>query len=194
MVSAAAWGTEGSSSSHDVDNGLGRSAVTYLECLANGEKSGSNRVNSTGVPGVLTTGTNVNEVYGNVTSTRSVASATSRIKNVDLLDGLLTADVIRGVATATADGAGPRTSFAGSKFVNLRILGQPFGDNVAPNTVVNIPGLGNLTLYATNAYGNAGFASGTVEMVVLKVTALNAEGLPVGSEIRIARAGAMVGG
>jgi hypothetical protein len=193
LVSAAAWGTEGSSSSHSVDNGLGRSAVTYLECLASGQKGGANSVNWTNVPGVLETGVNVNDVYGSVDSARSVATARSRIKYVDLLNGVLTADVIRGVATATADGAGMRTSFNGSRFVNLRILGQLVGDNVAPNTQIPIPGLGTLTLYATSSQGGSTYASATVNMVILKVTALNDQGLPVGTEIRIARAGAMVG-
>jgi hypothetical protein len=192
-VTSAAWGTEGFSSSHDVDNGLGRRAAAYMGCVGAGSRSASNSVNFTSVPGILKSGTVVNTVSGEVSASASVGSATSRIKNVDLLQGVLTADLIRGVATATADGSGFRTSFAGSRFVNLRVLGRPLGDNVAPNTKIAIPGLGTLTLYATGTSGDANTLSGIVTMVVLKVNALNAVGLPVGTEIHIARAGAVVG-
>jgi hypothetical protein len=107
---------------------------------------------------------------------------------VNLLDGVMTADVIKGVANTTVDVLGGHTSFSGSKFVNLQIMGTPVGDSVAPNTEVPIPGLGTMTLFATEASHDADDADASVFMVILDVTVPNSQGIPVGSQIRLAHA------
>jgi hypothetical protein len=116
------------------------------------------------------------------------ASASSRLVAVNLLDGVLTADVIRGVASAKVNGSGGSTSFDGSKFVNLRVLGIEIGDDVAPNTEIALPGIGSLTLFATDASSAADEAHAGVYMVIVRIDLVNSLGLPVGTEIKIGRA------
>lgn len=188
VVSAAAWGSEATSTAGEIVNKFGRSAPAYLGCFAQGTSSGSNRVESITYPNLFHAATIVNQVYGAISPTTATARATSRLETVNLLDGVLTAEVIKGVATATVDGSGGEASFAGSKFVNLRVLGQAIGDDVAPNTQIAIANLGTLTLFATQSSSDADEAHASVYMVVLDVTLSNSFGLPVGTEIKLARA------
>jgi hypothetical protein len=188
VVSAAAWGSQAKSTSNDVENGFGRSAPAYLGCFGKGTSSGSNRVESQNYPGTFSAGQVVSNVYGSVSADVATASATNRMEAVNLLDGVMTADVIKGAASATVDGLGGHTSFSGSKFVNLQIMGTAVGDSVAPNTEVSIPGLGTMTLFATDASHDADDADSSVFMVILDVTVPNSQGIPVGSQIRLAHA------
>jgi hypothetical protein len=191
VVGAAAWGSEASSQVGDIVNRFGRSAPAYLGCFAKGSSSGTNRVESLREPGLINTGTIVNRVYGAVSDNVASASASSRLEMVNLLDGLVTADVIRGVAATTVDGSGGKTSFDGSHFVNLRVMGEEIGDNVAPNTELELLGLGTLTLFSTESRRDADEAHASVWMVILEVTVPNAFDLPVGTVLRLGRARAM---
>jgi hypothetical protein len=188
VVGAVAWGSKGDSNSSDVQGFFGKTAIASLGCFSKGTSSGSNRVSSTSHPGVFMTGEQLSRVYGEVSSSVALARANSRLEAVDLLDGTLTADVIQGATTASVDGTGGHTSFDGSRFVNLSIMGTPFGDDVAPNTTVDIPGLGTLMLNVQSASHDSDDAQATVEMVVLTVTAANPQNIPIGSEIHLAHA------
>jgi hypothetical protein len=190
MVSAAAWGSESTAASGATNSGMPRSYPAYLACVFSGTKAASNQVSASNWPGNLTTGAIINSVRGTVTADVATATGSSRVDNVNLLNGILTADSIRGIATASIGDAGGRTSFAGSRFEGLRIMGQPIGDSITPNTKVVVPGLGTLTLYATTARRSGTEAVATVVMVLLVVTVPNAQGIPVGTQYRIARAGA----
>jgi hypothetical protein len=190
-LNASAWGAESSSASSDIENAIGRVAPTYLGCLSKGTRSSSNEVNATSAGTMLRTGTVVSTTYGTVSDTSSLARGTSSLKSVNLLNGLLTADTIKGVATAALGTSGGQFSFAGSKFVNLRVLGKAIGDNVAPNTNISIPGLGTLTLYKTQGERGATGAQATVTMAVLNVTVVNPRGIPVGTQYRLAHAAAI---
>jgi hypothetical protein len=187
-VGAAAWGSSANSSSDRVDGDLGRTAAAYLGCFAKGTSSGTNKINGTTYPGLISTGQTVSHVYGKVSSDVALAQSRSRIEDVNLLDGLVTADVIQGASESKVNASGGHTSFDGSKFVNLQIMGQPVGDNVAPNTTYGLPGLGSITLFATDASSTVDTARATVNMVVLHVTSTNDLGVPVGTDIKLAHA------
>jgi hypothetical protein len=60
---------------------------------------------------------------------------------VNVVGGLVTADVVRGVATATASGFNSSFSSVGSAFTNLVVNGAQF-NNVNPNTTIDLPALG----------------------------------------------------
>jgi hypothetical protein len=190
VVSAAAWGSQANSSNDQLVSAFGRSAAVYLGCFTAGRYTGNNHVESTSLPGTFSATTIRSHVYGEVGANLALARATARLEDVNLLDGLLTADVIKGVASARVDNSGGDASFVGSRFVNLEVNGEalPMGDNVPPNTQVAVPGLGTLTLFATTRSEDANEAHASVFMVILKVTAANDLGLPVGSEIKLARA------
>jgi hypothetical protein len=188
VVGAAAWGSEATNTSDEVKNGFGRSAPAYLGCFAQGTSSGSNRVNSTNYPDVFATGHIVSNVDGAVSASASHARAVSRLESVDLLDGAVTANLIRGVAEANVGGSGGQTSFEGSHFVGLQVMGQALDGNVAPNTHIELPGLGELLLFATDASSDSDSARASVYMVILKITTPNPQGVPVGTEIKLGRA------
>lgn len=57
---------------------------------------------------------------------------------VDVLDGTVTADFVRGVAEATATGTSSAFSSTGSTFENLQVLGKAVTD-VTPNTRIDLP-------------------------------------------------------
>ncbi|MEA2677122.1 MAG: hypothetical protein QOJ81_1263 [Chloroflexota bacterium] len=190
VLGAAAWGSTATSSSADVRNAFGRSAPVYLGCFARGTASGSNRVHEATYPQTLYTGLIVNRVHGEISSSLALASANSRIETVNLFNGLVTAEVVKGVATAYVDGSGGHVNFDGSRFLNLQVNGQAFGDNVAPNTQVALPGIGTMTLFRTSSSHDANEAHAQIDMIVINVTQLTPQGIPAGTEIKIAHASA----
>lgn len=188
ILSGAAWGSVAKSVIGDIENKVGRSAAAYLGCFANGTTHTGNNVNITTVPNVLTAKTIKSRIDATGQAGLATVTSTARIEDVNLLNGIVTADVIKGVATATVNDAGGSTSFAGSQFVDLRVLGVAIGDDVPPNTSISIPGIGTLTLFETNASSDANDANASVDMVVLDVELPNLLGLPVGTEIRLSHA------
>lgn len=66
---------------------------------------------------------------------------------VDILDGLVTASLVRGVAETTASGDAASFSSVGSTFEDLRVNGVSMND-VAPNTKIGLPS----ALYGAGSY------------------------------------------
>lgn len=82
--------------------------------------------------------------------------------NVNVLNGLVTASLVRGVATTSASGASASFSSVGSTFKDLVVNGTPH-DNVAPNTRIDVsavygPG-SEIILYERN--GSTSIPAGT---------------------------------
>ena len=75
-----------------------------------------------------------------VDSTTNTATDTgvAETAGVNLVSGLVTADTVRGVATAQASGFNSNFSSAGSAFKNLVVNGTQM-NNVNPNTTINLP-------------------------------------------------------
>jgi hypothetical protein len=75
-----------------------------------------------------------------VDSTTNTATNTGVAESagVNLVSGLVTADVVRGVATAQASGFNSSFSSAGSAFKNLVVNGTQM-NNVNPNTTIDLP-------------------------------------------------------
>ncbi|MEX2557216.1 MAG: choice-of-anchor P family protein [Actinomycetota bacterium] len=69
---------------------------------------------------------------------RASDTGTAEVLGVNILNGVVTADVVRAVASATADGSSSTTSSLGSTFKNLKVRGVAM-NNVAPNTTVRLP-------------------------------------------------------
>jgi hypothetical protein len=61
--------------------------------------------------------------------------------DVNILDGVVTADVVRGAAQTTATNLASSFSAASSTFKNLRVNGGPPQNDVAPNSRVGLPAL-----------------------------------------------------
>ncbi len=143
-----------------------------------------------GVAGnILTGGVNTSTAYALKTDTTATTTQTTKIAKVNLLGGLITADAIKAVAEVDVTDSALTPSFSGSKLVNLVVAGQKIPENVPENTVVQLPGLGSVTIKFVNqaVYGNQ--ASGIeVEMLQVNVTTQNSLGLPVGAVLIVGEA------
>lgn len=189
MIDGAAWAASATSSAPEAENRVGKAAALYMGCLGTGGEVISNNVDIIRARGILASRTGKTTLAGDVESDGSWARGTATVKGLNLLDGAVTADVVKAVAVARWDELGETgsTSTQGSQFVNLRVLGTPFGDEVAPNTRVELPGVGYVVLNEQAQRSNSDGALTRVIMVHLYVTEDTASGLPAGTEIMLSR-------
>jgi hypothetical protein len=171
---------------------LGRSANQPCPCEGTNGVTLSNEVDSlqAGDNGdVLNAGTTVSTALTEKTSTTAEVTNSSTITGLSILGGLITADAIAAVADVSVATTTMTGSSTGSKLVNLKIAGSPIDANVAPNSVVEVPGLGTVTLYKVTRSGSFR-ANGQilVEMLTINVTVANNLGLPVGAQVVVAHA------
>ncbi len=120
----------------------------------------------------------------------STAQSTAHLENVNVLNGLITAETVIAATSSWVSGAAGWNA-EGSSFTNLVVNGVPLGSGdylPAPNTRVNLPGVGYAVLNEQIASGAAGI---TVNMIhVVLQNALT--GLTTG-EIIVASASSSVG-
>jgi len=109
-----------------------------------GSTSNSNQVLNVAVPPPGGSVLKANVLSASSTSTvdpttnTATDTAIAESAGVNLVSGLVTADVVRGVATAQASGFNSSFSAAGSAFKNLVVNGTQM-NNVNPNTTINLP-------------------------------------------------------
>jgi hypothetical protein len=129
---------------------------------------------------------------GALTSTASgtanSATGESDVLGVNLLGGVISATEIKSVSNITYSGGKFQFSSAGTVFDNLAILGLPVGANPAPNTTIDLPGIGTVVLneQLTNTYSSE--AKFTVNAIHVHVTLPNLLGYKLGTEIIVADA------
>jgi len=170
----------------------GPSAPVYLGCTTT---SGLHKTNSTAAVDaapVLTSGTVTSTAATSSSPTTSQTSAT--VEGANLLSGLVTATVVRSVSATTRTAAGFQTSAAGTTFTNLVIAGVPFSVRVAPNTRVDVAGIGHVILNEQMTSRGPSSASLTVNAIHLIVDRTNALGVPVGTNAVVAHASSGLGG
>ena len=109
-----------------------------------GSNSNNNQVLNVAVPPPGGSDLQANALSASSTSTVDPTTNTatdtgvSESAGVNLVSGLVTADVVRGVASAEASGFNSSFSAAGSAFQNLVVNGVQT-NNVNPNTTINLP-------------------------------------------------------
>src|SRR5437899_5154154 len=109
-----------------------------------GSTSNSNQVLNVAVPPPGGSVLRANVLRASSTSTVDPTTNTAtdtgvaESAGVNLVSGLVTADVVRGVAAAQATGFNSSYSAAGSEFKNLVVNGVQM-NNVNPNTTINLP-------------------------------------------------------
>jgi hypothetical protein len=103
----------------------------------------------------------------------SSAESNSTLESVELLGGLITADGVVAVASTAITGTVVNSNAEGSQVANLVVNGVSIGDAVAPNTRVNLPGVGYVVLNEQIPTGNGVTTSGiTVNMIHVVLTNL----------------------
>ncbi|AXC09616.1 hypothetical protein ACPOL_0231 [Acidisarcina polymorpha] len=121
-------------------------------------------------------------------STATSSKATSDVFGVNLLGGVISANEIKAVSTTTVDESGVyHFSSAGSEFSNLSVLGLPVAANPAPNTTIDLPGIGSVILNEQITKVESEESALTVNMIHVKVTIAN-ELFKLGTEIIISDA------
>jgi hypothetical protein len=121
-------GTIGGTDHVDVE--VGNAEITPL----GGEASNGDVVDLTGV---VTNGTTVNTTSGSLLPNPN-ATARSRTEGVNVLNGLITADVLDVSSTSTTTASTATTTFTRT-FANLRINGSTLADvDISPNTVITV--------------------------------------------------------
>lgn len=98
----------------------------------------------------------------------STAQSTAHLENVTVLNGLITAETVIAATSSWVSGAAGSNSL-GSSFTNLAVNGVPLGIGdylPAPNTRVNLPGVGYVVLNEQIASGAAGITVNMIHVVL----------------------------
>lgn len=180
-----AYGTSALVQTLDILAGVGTTAFVGCPCVGTNGVTYSNSVAGVSTSNnVLNSGAIHSTSVTKTTSNSFTDELTSKISNISLLGGLITADAIVTVARTTATATSVASDDIGSSFVNLKVLGQSIAANVKRNTVMSLPGIGTLTLRQT-ARSGPGADSSKIEINAISISVLqkNSFNLPIGARV-----------
>jgi hypothetical protein len=192
--SAAAYGAEVSVGSTVK---IGKVALAELpSCDTQSVGSSTASAGSVTESGLVNTGA----VDSNASSTATSSTASSDVFGINLLDGVIKATEIKAVSTTSYNSSGVfQFSTAGTVVSGLSVLGLPISANVAPNTVIDLPLIGSVTLNEQTTYLSSDEASLTVNLIHIKITLGSSKGTDIiissaSSSIKSKSGPAVVGG
>ena len=191
LFGGGAWIADSKTSTPLVDAQIGFAAPTWVGC----EGTGGTRTNSVAglaFPGVVSSGQGDTSAFAGVQNGVSVSRTSAQVAGLDLLNGLISADLVKASSKSTLGNGQSSVDTGGSTFVNLVVDGLSIEDDVAPNTQIDLPGLGYVRLYETSSSASAAEVVAKVRMIHVVVTQPNGLGLPVGSELSVAVANSRV--
>ncbi len=113
------------------------------------------------------------------------AQTVSEVEDVNVLNGLVRADIVTAIASSYAGSDGVGSNADGSGFVNLVVNGTPITTDVAPNTRIDIPLVGYIVLNEQRSSGDGASSTG-IKVNMIHVYLLN------GGEIILASASSHV--
>lgn len=116
-------------------------------------------------------------------TTRQNVETTAQAAGINLLNGLITADVVKSDAHISGPTGGPYTVTATSNLAHLRIAGKAIPIGVKPNTVIKVAKLATVTINEQTKSTH----SVTVRALVIELSTA-AYGLPVGARVEVASA------
>ena len=160
-------------------------APEVLPCLGTSGAIQTATLAGVNLTGILNTGTVTDTVESNLTESISSGQNTSTVQGLNLLNGLVTANLLRAQVNGTANG-NLNTFVSGvDSFAGIFVSGHPeITDNVPTNTTVSLAGLGTLYLkrVMNNYPGPHGIEVRSLELVVGQS---NSYGLPIGLDLII---------
>ena len=164
---------------------VGPLAATGIGC-----SGGSSTVtaNAISVPIVGNVGSETSSASGQTTATSANAKSSNSTSTLNLLSSLIQASQVTTTANAAWNGSG--TSSGSTVFQNGMVNGVPLANNPAPNTRINLPGLGFVIVNEQSSSSNASAASEVVTGLDINITVTNSLGLPVGARIIVSRSSA----
>jgi hypothetical protein len=157
-------------------------APEVLPCTGTGGAVVTNSQVGVSLPSILTTGALTDTVESNLTFNAGSGENTSTIVGLNLLNGLVTASVLKAQVDASIDANLNASASGQGTFIGLSVAGHPeITDNIPENTAVDIAGLG--TLYLKRQL-RTGFPLSLEERAVeLVVNQTNVLGLPIGLDV-----------
>lgn len=160
-------------------------APVNLPCYGTGGQVLTNSVASVGINGVLSTGVVTDTGESKLLNPYSTGTMTTQVANLNLLSGLVTANLLYGRVDASINGYLHTFESGVASFTNLSVAGHPeINDSVPYNTSVSILGLG--TLYLRHViYNFPNPYSVEVRLIELVVDENNVYGLPIGADVLI---------
>lgn len=162
----------------------GPSAPAILPCTGTNGSVITTTLGSLNLPGILNSGTVTDTAESNITQTLSSGQNTSTIQGLNLLNGLITANVMRAQVNVLVNNAFNNFMTGTDSFVGLSVAGHPeITDNVPNNTSVSLAGLG--TLYLKRVVNGASLNQHSIEVrsLELVVNQNNTLGLPIGLDV-----------
>jgi hypothetical protein len=158
-------------------------APAILPCLGTGGRYVTSTLGTLNLPGVLTTGVITSAVESNLTETISSGQATQTVAGVNILNGLIKANVMLAQVNAVVNDQNGTFSSGVGRFIGIAVAGHPeIGDNVPYNTTVNLAGLG--TLYLKRIIRTSPPThSIEVRSLELQVLENNSYNLPIGLDV-----------
>ncbi len=189
---ADAFGTAATVTAKGATTNTGQSALVVLGCTT----SALTRSNSTAGVNIAalktTTGNVTTRLSTHLGRSSATDNASSIVNGLSALSGLVQATAVKAYATATQ--RGNASSSAGSvMLVGMKIAGRPAAGSPAPNTTVNLPGVGHVTLNGQRKVTSGGRAVMDLTAVKIVVNRGNTRSLPAGT-VSIGHARAVVGG
>jgi len=116
------------------------------------------------------------------------SKTTAKVQRVNVLGGLITANALTSVSSSTNDSGGYDTSAQGTAFAGLRVLGLPVLIAPAPNTRIDLPGVGYVILNEQTRRVTGSSAALRVSALRAVVTETNLLGFDVGTTGIVAQA------
>jgi hypothetical protein len=172
-----------------IKNQVGKAAFITVPCVGTGDVR-TNNVNSLDVGEILPSGTGRTTAYGKQLATGGVAKITATVQDLSLLNGLITADIVKAVAQDKLSDGNRTSSTEGTQFSGLRIAGAPVPVEVDPNTRIDLLGIGYVMINEQQVPSSTSTARVRVNGLRIVITQNSTLGLPVGTQIIIAHADA----
>src|SRR5574341_104661 len=166
---------------------VGKSAMSALGCVTTTGFHADNTVATVSVPPLFSAGQVNSRSDSLALTTGSAARTSAEVHNLDLLNGLITAEAVKAVSSSTQGPAGFSVSASGSNWVNLNVLGVLIAE-ATPNTRIELPGLGYVILDEQIPEVTPSSAKLTVNMIHVVITETNALGIPWGTHIIVSHA------
>jgi hypothetical protein len=164
-------------------------APIWEGCDVTSTVTGSNSTASTGQTPYVTTGGTEDVVTTNRTSTSVSAQSSSTIHGVNLLNGLIKASEIVAVSHSVGTATNASSDENGSEIIGLSVAGTPLSVLPAPNTKVELPGLGYVILNEqTGPYNGVNASSDDINMIDLHISDTNSQGIAAGTDIIVGHA------
>lgn len=157
----------------------GEAFAAYASVTGNMQKTGSALLPSGGgmdavdldawTVGPVTGGWSSAISTGAIDARALTSQSTAAVENVDILGGLITADLVLAVASSAQNNTLTESNAVGSVLTGLVIGGVSYGSGdltPAPNTRVSLPGVGYVVLNEQIHHGDGGTSTGlTVNMI-----------------------------